>query len=333
MAEYVIDSRFRLQAGEHAFVSDNSSSDFVIQLPKAISQFTLSKYEIPLSYYIVNQYYNTIIFRLPPISIPLHGNHEYFIAKITPGTYDYLSIAGALKTALDTAVALDDGTFLYGEIFTIIYNDSLKKIRITAPANGIQFITTSSTSLPGIPLGDPTGFPSEFVPNPVPDPIRYQLNNCAKIIGLPMNTVIPDPTTDIYGFPIGQQFGFDVPAYLPNLVDLSGESYLYLKTDLVGVTGIRQAKKSTISVNESSFTKIQELISDNGIVYRFQIKQTQYSKLMGESHQTETSVSNFNQGIIKLQSSTDTINFRFTFQDNFPVNLNGVDVSFTIFGE
>jgi hypothetical protein len=333
MAEIVIDSRFKLSAGEHSFVSENTSSDFVIQLPKPISQFALKKFEIPLSYYVVNQYYNTIIFRLPPPPPPWPFLHEYWIARIAPGTYDYLTIATAVQVALNSAKALVNETQAYGGVFVVTYDTFAKKLRITAPAGGIQFITTPSTSLPGIPLGDPNGFPSELVPNPTPDPIRSQLNNCAKILGLPMNSVLPDPMTTAYGFPLGQKFGFDVPAFLPYLIDLSGENYFYLKTDLVGVTGIRQAQKSTIGVNESNFTTIQEQTTDLGIIYRFQANQTQYSKIMGETATVSTSTSNVNQGVVKLQSPADVINFRFTFQGNVPINLNGVGVSFTIYGE
>lgn len=332
MTEFVIDSRFRLQAGEHSFVSQNTSSDFVIQLPQTISQFVVTKYEIPLSYYVINANYNTLIFRVPPpyaIMTP-----EYFIARIAPGTYDSTNIAAAVQTALNNAVPLYNETLgLPPFVFTVAYLNFPKKLQITAPAGGIQFITTPSTTAPGIPLGDIYGFPSEMVANPTPDPTRYLLNNCAKILGIPMNTVLPNPDVDIYGFPLGQQFGFDIPAFLPFLIDLSGENYMYMKTDLAGITTIRQAVRSTLSVNENDFTVIQANSSDSGIVCRFQISQSPYSKLMGDFSTGNTSTANVSPNTIKLQAPTNTINFRLSFQSNLAVDLNGVDISFTIYGK
>lgn len=324
--DFVIDSGNRLSSTEHTLTSENTSSDFVIKLPNQITKFYITEYEIPLSYYVIDENYNTIIFRALSPPAP----NVYYIARIVTGTYSDTTIAGAVQTALTNSVPLINELLPPLGAFVVAYTGLTRKLTITAPQK-IQFITTSSTSLPGIPFADPDGFPSELLVGAPISPIRATLNNTAKIIGLPINAVIPDPTTTIYGFPIGQQYGFDVAFPLPNMVNLTGENYIYLKTDLIGETLIKQAKKNNLSVNESDLTIISSNSTDRGIIARFQVNQSQYSKLIGNITPLNSVVEQPNY--IKFDVPTDIINFRLSFQNNYPVNLNGVDMSFVIKGQ
>jgi len=326
--EYVIDSVNRLSSTEHTLTSDNTSSDFVIKLPNPISKFILTKYEIPLSYYVIDTNYNTIIFRALSPPAP----NVYYIARIVAGTYDATTIAGAVQVALTNAKPLINELLAPLGAFVVAYTALTRKLTITAPAGfKIQFITTPSVDPPGIPFADPNGFPSELLVGASESPIRNTLNNTAKIIGLPTNEVLPNPSNPIYGFPLGQQYGFDVAMPLPFMVNFVGENYFYLKTDLVGETLLKQAKKSSVDINESDLTTITSGSTDRGIIARFQVSQSQYSLLCGNMVPQNTNLELMN--FIKLESPTDIINFRLSFQNNYPINLNGVNFSFVIRGQ
>lgn len=328
--KFIIDSRDRLQAGEHDFVSNNTSSDFVIRLPQSIDKFTLVEYDIPLTYYIFNSSTNKLIYRI-------NGDVQYYLLTIPNGSYSSKSIQPILATALNTAVQLSNPlitTPLIGA--TVTFDKVFKKLVINNTTNSIQFIATGDPdAVQGIPFGDPNGFPSELIPNAPLDPLREQLSDCARLIGLTANSVTPNPFTEDDGFPLGVQYAFYDPILpidpllvtCPNIINLQGENYFFIKSDLAGLSQIRQGKVVEIDKNENDVITISNLTLDRGIVETVQIKQNPFTILhgnfMGPTTTTEPST-------IILSETTDTINFRLTFRNNIGMSLNGNELSLTI---
>ena len=319
MTDVIINTENRLANGEHSFISDNTTSDFVIRLPFAVSKFQLIDISFPLTYYVINDYYNKIIFRVQKPPNP----REYYLCTIPEGTYTEGQIANVLQTAMNNAVPLANPAEPALGGFTITMDTVAKRILVEA-TTAIEFITVASPTAPfGIPYGDPDGFPSELIVGAPVDPIRAQLNNCAKLLGLPLSTVYPDPTISTDGFPIGTQFNFVVVGGHPlfNVYDLSGENYILIKTDVVGQTPIREAREVSYDINSNDFQSILNAVTDIGIIGKLLVSQVQYSKI--------TAVM-YDQPVINLQSAITDINFKINFVNNIPVDLNGINWNFTI---
>lgn len=313
---YVLDSRDRVF--DHSLSSDNTTSDFVVRLQENINKMRILSAEIPISYYAVNENSRYIYFR--------DSFNNYYQATLGLGNYDTTSFLTALANALTSAEQLPVPGIIYPDTFTITYSDITNKFILeTTDASGVQFITISDPNNPnGIPLGlipgDITGL------NPVLSPRRDTINNTARLIGLPFESVVPNPNIDTDGFPIGINFGysFGSPASLPNGQNISGDNYLFIRSDNVGTTNFRQGINVTVDPNESDFTVIQDSFKDNGIIQKIQIDQIIWTVL----------TPNFdNSPDIFLTQSTNEINIRLTYRDNLPVDLNGVDMSITIAGQ
>lgn len=321
-SRFIIDSRDRLADSEHDFDSENSSSDFVVRLPLEISSFKLTECVIPITYHVFNENTNKLIISPDPIaSFP----YKYYLITVAPGTYSSAVIADVFKTAIESAVPLADpfGTSLGGLGVTAIVdfdNDSKQISVLFGVIVGFQFIASGSTSV--IPFGDPDGFPSELTGS-TPDPIRDQLSNCARLLGVPPNDVLPNPLTTDDGFALGVQYGFTTltGTFFPNIVDLAGDNYIYIKSDVVGITSVRQASVTEIDTNESDITVIQSQVLDRGILSELLISQIPFTKISRVFANPQT---------VFLAEKTDLINFRITFLNNVPVDLNGVETSFVI---
>lgn len=321
----VIDSRDRLSDGEHSFVSDNSSSDFVVRLPQSIDQLTLLQCQVPLTYYVIDDHSDAIVIRVDPA---IGATHEYYLIEMAHGTYDSTTISAAFTTAINNAAPLStpaDPILSTYETFVVTFDNFSKKILINSigGSGGIQFISTPDPDAPyGIPFGDPDGFPSEMSGTTL-DPLRYEMNYFANIVGIPPNTVLPNPLIDTDGFPLGVQYAYGslVPETFPNVINLTGEDYFYVKTDLIGISNVRQGTTVIIDQNEDDITTIQNAALDRGIVEKVQINQNLFSIL---------SVNLPNPVVVYLNEATDLINIRLTYRDNIPINLNGSETNFTI---
>lgn len=323
MSRFVIDSRDALNDDQHDFDSANNSADFVIQLPKTITRMNLTQAEIPLTYYIFNEYTNKIVFRVPD-GTPQADGGRYWLAEIEVGTWDTNTFPQKLVEAISNASPLNpNGVPGAGTLVdSVTYNDITKKLRLEMLHINIQFITSSDPNASGgIPFGDPDGFPSELT-GTTPDPIRQALPITAGYIGLTPNSVVPDPNDPQY---LGLQYAFgpgsDV-AYFPNIINLSGELYMYLKSDLAGLSQTRQGQAEvTFDINEDDISVIQSAIKDRGIVEKIQITQSPFTI-------EDITINNAIQ--INFSEPTDIINFRLSFRNNIPIDLNGVTTSYTI---
>jgi hypothetical protein len=317
--KFIIDSRDRIT--NHSFDSPNRSDNFVIKLPIEISRLSLLSCQIPLTYYIFNENYNKIIFR--------DNTDIYYFVEIPIGTYTISEFLPIFANSLDNAdnISVGVGTWIGdnpGANFTVTFNDTTNKIilELGAAVGGVQFVSIADSDNPnGIPLGI---IPGDIVGiDPIESPIRQLLNNASGLVGLNLNTTTPDPSTDDDGFPIGEQFAFDLgsPSNIPNSINLSGENYIYIKTDLAGLSTIQQAIITNIDINENDFNTILESFPDRGIIEQIEINQTPFTIL---------TVKFENPIPIFLSQPTNEINFRLSFRNNLDVNLNGVNVSYVI---
>lgn len=320
---YVLDSRDRVT--DHSLSSENTTSDFVVRLQENISKIRVISAEIPISYFAINENSRYIYFR--------DSANNYYQAVLPLGNYDTFSILTPLASALDAAELLPvpgvsytvNTTFSFA-VVPPTYNDITNQYVLeTSDPNGVQFITISDPNNPsGIPLGlvpgDITGV------NPVPSPRRNTINNTARLLGLPVESTVPNPAIDTDGFTIGVSFGYELgaPSTFPNGQNISGDNYLFIKSDNVGTTSFRQGVNVTIDGNESDFTIIQEAFKDNGIIQKVQVDQIIYTVLTPTFNDSPS---------IFLTQPTNEINIRLTFRDDLPVDLNGVDMSVTILGQ
>lgn len=325
---FVCDSRDRIT--DHSFTSDNTSSDFVVRLPEAINRMTLVEAEIPLTYYVFNDNYNKMVFR--------DSANNTYLAIIPDGTYNITAILPVLNTAFDTAKELptlgsagpDWIGNNPGNPFLFTFNDVTGKIELDVSGlpGGIQFISIADPDDPdGITIGLLDGdIPG---PNPVLSPIRDQLDNCAGLLGLSPGTITPNPTIDTDGFPVGISFAFGPviagltgpPNHFPNVLNLSGEDYLYIKSDLIGISLTQQAIVVDIDVNENDKAVIEAAYRDRGIATKIQLNQIPYSKLILKFD---------NENTIFFSEPITDVNFRLAFRNDIPVDVNGVRTSFTI---
>jgi len=316
---FIVDSRDRVL--DHNFVSTNTAQDFVIRLPEKITKLTLVSCEIPLTYYVFNENYQNIVFK--------DQTNTFYLAIIPAANYNISNFLPIFKTTLENAINLNLGVGTWitdnpGATFTATFDENTNKItlEIGIVVGGIQFISISD---PDNPLGIPLGLlPGDIVgPNPILSPIRNTLNNTSRLIGLSPDTTTPDPLITTDGFPLGVSFAFDngAPGVIPNSVNLSGENYLYIKTDLAGLSNIQQAIVPNIDVNENDLTTIITAFPDRGIIDQLQINQIPFTFL---------SVTFTNPQTIFLSESTNEINFRITFRNNLPIDVNGVDLNYTI---
>lgn len=320
---FILDSRDRVT--DHSLISDNTTSDFVVRLQEDISKLQVIAAEIPISFYSVNDYSRYIYFR--------DSTNNYYQATLPLGNYDSTSFLSALGTALTDAELLPVPGITYmastGFDFTTVpptYDDITNKYSVeTSDPAGVQFITISDPNDPsGIPLGlipgDVTGV------NPVPSPRRETINNTARLLGLPIESVAPNPLITTDGFPLGVSFAFGLGAAapFPNGQNISGDNYIYIKSDNVGTTIFRQGINIDVDINESDFTVLQESFRDNDILQKVQITQIVYSVLTPQFNNTPE---------IFLSQPTNEINIRLAYSDNNTVDLNGVDMSVTIIAQ
>lgn len=319
-----LDSRDRVF--DHSLSSDNTTSDFVVRLQEPISRLQIISFEIPIGWYAVNENSRYIYFRDPI------GN--YYQATLPLGNYDSNTLLNVLGTALNEAILLPlpsavTYTVNTGASFTTtppIYDETLNKYIVeTDDVVGVQFITISDPDDPsGIPLGlvpgDITGI------NPVISPRRDTINNTARLLGLPIESVVPNPNISTDGFPIGVSFGFGAGSNVPfpNSQNISGDNYIYIRSDNVGTTAFKQGVNVNVNINESDFTVLQNSFNDNDILQKIQVNQIVYSVLA----QTVNNPVN-----IFLSQATNEVNIRLTYADNTPVDLNGIDMSVTILAQ
>lgn len=317
---FVLDSRDRVE--DHSLTSANTTSDFVVRLQEDISRLQVTAAEIPIGWYSVNDNSRYIYFR--------DSLNNYYQATLPLGNYTSYSILPYLGTALTNAELLPSPGISYnantGYDFTSVppvYDDITNKYVIeTSDPNGVQFITISDPDDPsGIPLGlvpgDITGI------NPVASSRRDTINNTARLIGLPIESVVPNPLITTDGFPLGVSFGFELgaAAALPNSQNISGDNYIYIRSDNVGTTIFRQGVNVTVDVNESDFTIIQSAFRDNDILQKVQVNQV-VNTVMAQQYTDPPS--------IFLSEATNEINIRLSYADNTTVDLNGLDMSVTI---
>jgi hypothetical protein len=316
---FICDSRDKVT--DHSFTSDNTTSDFVIRLPEAIEKMTLVEAEIPLTYYVFNDFYNKMVFR--------DQANNYYLATIPIGTYDTVSVLPVLETAFNNSVELPavnpGNTWINnnpGFPFLFTFNDILTKLELNVSGfpGGIQFISIADpNNADGIPLGLLDG----DIPGitPILSPIRDQLSNCARLLGLTPDNITPNPLTNTDGFDMGVSFAFDVVDLFPNILNLSGEDYFFIKSDLIGISRIQQGTTVELDINENDPAVIEAAYKDRGIATKVQI------------NQILTSVLNLkfsDENVIFFSEPQTDINFRLSFRNDIPINLNGVDVSYTI---
>lgn len=320
---FILDSRDRVT--DHSLTSANTTSDFVVRLQEEVSKLQVIAAEIPISFYAVNENSRYIYFR--------DTANNYYQATLPLGNYDSTSLLPVLGTALTNAELLPVPGITYfantGFDFTTTlptYDDITNKYLVeTTDPGGVQFITVSDPNDPsGIPLGlvpgDITGV------NPVPSPRRQTINNTARLLGFPIQSVVPNPLITTDGFPLGVSFGYGLGAAapFPNSQNISGDNYIYIKSDNVGTTIFRQGVNVEVDINESDFTVIQNSFRDNDILQKVQIDQIVYSVL---------SQKYLDPPAIFLSSPTNEINIRLAYANNTTVDLNGVDMSVTILAQ
>lgn len=132
MNTVLIDSSFKTSGSSHNF-----ELQFASFVPPLSGWYKLKSLVMPLTFYNIASPNNKIYF---------NENSTNKTATISSGTYDFVTICTAVRTALDNA----SGGFA---TFTVTYSDTTNKLTISSTQNFSILHATNTSSSSGVSLG------------------------------------------------------------------------------------------------------------------------------------------------------------------------------------